>query len=207
MKISPKKAIAGVVAGVLLAVLGGCTSSNANSKAAKAASDAQYNSQALSITGYTQMSASRPYPASTLTFSTELNNLAERLGRYNNPSKISYIYLISQTGAVLAYYTVKGKVSSNGSQMTADQDVIDGCPQSSGKDESGVCPVVVDAPEDDGSYGPAEPGIFFFTTDNVMVTWDGQYLLSDAPQKIDKASVTVTYVDGSAPSSTAGITK
>jgi hypothetical protein len=37
-----------------------------------------------------------------------------------------------------------------------------------------------------------------------MVTWDGPYLLTDAPMKINTAAVTLTYTDGSKPTSTGG---
>jgi hypothetical protein len=150
------------------------------------------------VDAFAKQSAAEPYPASQLTDSLERKNLREKLLRYNQPTKISYIYLLSQTGGIYAYFTIKGKVSSNSSQMTTSQFLI--YDQGSG----GGGNATVEAPGDDGSYGPDEPGIFFFTTDNVMVTWDGPYLLTDAPMKIDEAKVTLNYIPGSKPSSTGG---
>jgi hypothetical protein len=43
-----------------------------------------------------------------------------------------------------------------------------------------------EAAGDDGSYGPNENGIFFFTTEGVMVTYSGEYVLSDGPLKLSE---------------------
>jgi hypothetical protein len=76
---------------------------------------AQQKGQAQTEQAFGQQSATVPYPATQLNDSLERRNLAEKLLRYNNPSKISYIYLLSQTGGIYAFFTVKGKVSSNSS--------------------------------------------------------------------------------------------
>jgi hypothetical protein len=160
-------------------------------------SGAQSKGQAQTEQAFGRQSAAVPYPADKLNDSLERRNLLEKLLRYNNPSKISYIYLLSDTGAIISFFTIKGKVSSNSSQMTTDQLVTYTCSGGGNCDHS-----VVDAPGDDGSYGLDEPGIFFFTSDGVMVTWSGAYLLADAPLKISDPHTVVTYVDGSKPTST-----
>jgi hypothetical protein len=158
-------------------------------------SGAQASGQRQTEQAFAQQQAAVPYPADALRDSLERRNLREKLLRYNQPSKISYIYLLSQTGGIYAYFTVKGKVSSNQSQMTTDQLELD---------HGSYGQAVVSAPGDDGSYGLNEDGIFFFTTDGVMVTWNGPYLLADAPLKIDEAKVVLNYAPGSKPSSTGG---
>lgn len=163
---------------------------------------AQQSGQSQSEQAFKQQSQAEPYPADKLTDSLERKNLAERLLRYNNPSKISYIYLLAPNGStVVSYFTIKGKVTSNDSQMTTSALVDKYC-------YSGDCSFeTVPAPEDDGSYGGNEPGIFFFTTDNVMVTWSGPYLMTDAPMKMNGQEIPLQYAKGSKPSSTAGHTK
>lgn len=157
---------------------------------------AQQAGQAQTEQAFQQQSAAVQYPASQLTNSLERQNLRERLLRYNKPDKISYLYLLSQAGGVYAYYTIKGKVSSNQSQMTTSQLIEQRCP-------NGACSQsVVDGPGDDGSYGANEDGEFAFTTDDVMVTWNGPYVLTDAPMKLRDATVPLQYVSGSKPSST-----
>jgi hypothetical protein len=188
VKFTKHRTIGGLVL-VACLVLTACTHSS---------SGAQSTGQALTEQAFQQQSSAVPYPADKLNDSLERRNVRERLLRYNNPSKISYIYLLSSTGGIYAYFTVKGKVTSNSSQLTTDQLVYRYCRDSSCSDN------VVSAPGDDGSYGPNEPGIFFFTTDNVLVTWDGPYLLTDAPMKVNAATVPLEYVNGSKPSSVGG---
>lgn len=139
-----------------------------------------------------------PYPLEAMKDGgwLERMNLRERLIRYSKADKISYIYLFSDQGQLLANYTVKGKVSNTSSQMTTSQTVDDYC----GSGE--YCPMAIDAPMDDGTWGPSEDAIFFFTTDGVMVQWPGQYVLADAPLDLTTQPVLV-YNTGSKPSSVA----
>jgi predicted small secreted protein len=139
--------------------------------------NAQESGQKLTEEAFKQQSNTVPYPADQLTDSLERRNLSERLIRTNDPNVQGYVYLMN-FGNIVGYYSVKGKVSSTQSQMTTDNLVLDQC----GAD---VCPVVVNAPGDDGSYGANEPGIFFFTTEGVMVTTDLNYIWSDQPLPID----------------------
>lgn len=110
--------------------------------------------------------------------SLECKNLKERERRNSQPNAIGYVYLYNFDGSVKGYFTIKGKVSSTQSQMGPMDLTID-------VDECASCgSVVVEAAGDDGSYGPNESGIFFFTTEGVMVTYSGEYVLSDAPLKL-----------------------
>lgn len=111
----------------------------------------------------------------------ECRNLAEKKRRDEDPNRISYVYELSWTGEFIGYYVVKGKVSSNQSQMGPMDSVLEyGCSSCTG----GYGNVVVEAPGDDGSYGPNEDGIFFFTVDGNKITWNGMYQQSDKPLAI-----------------------
>lgn len=117
-----------------------------------------------------------PYPADDLVDSLERRNLKERLLRQNDPDRIGYVYFVS-FGKFLGYWTIKGKVSSTQSQMNPSDDVSnDLC--GSGCSEH----VVSESAGDDGSYGENEAGVFFFTTDGVMVQLpEDSYVYSDQP--------------------------
>jgi len=181
-----KKIATIAAAGLLAFTLAACDSSS---------SDSQTKGQDQTEQAFSLQETAVPYPVDALKDSLERRNLKEHLLRYNNPSKISYIYLLSDTGGIYTFFTIKGKVSSNQSQMTTQDLIVRRC-------WSGSCEsAVVGAPGDDGSYGPNEDGIFFFTTDGVMITWNGRYLLADAPMKVNAAQLALTYVDGSKPSS------
>ena len=100
--------------------------------------------------------------------SLEREQLIRRLKRFNVANKISYIYLMSVIGQPIGFYTIKGKVSSVNSLLTNPEIYY-----SQG--------VTLPSPDLDGSYGSNGDAIFFFTTEDVYVEWNGQYLLSDKP--------------------------
>ena len=77
----------------------------------------------------------------------------------------------------MAYYPVKGKVSSLNSYLSTPQQVIRWPEKSADK-------FVVDSPDFDGTYGQNDDGIFFFTTSNAYVEWKGDYLWSDQPLQL-----------------------
>jgi len=113
----------------------------------------------------------------------ERENIANRLQVLNDNSKVFYVYLINY-GKVMAFYTAKNKVSSLNSYMTPmqkiykDQDCLNTCYGSSSCDKAS-CYHVLDAPDQDGSYGVNDNGIFFFTTEGAYVEWHGDYMVSD----------------------------
>lgn len=115
-----------------------------------------------------------PYPADKLKDSLERRNIRERLLRTNKPDALSYLYLMSQLGQPLGYYTIKGKVSSTQSQMTTSTRVEH-------HGDAGGGNLAYEAPGDDGSYGANEDGVFFFTTEGAMVTTNLPYVVSDQP--------------------------
>ena|ERR1035437_1264335 len=121
-------------------------------------------------------------PVPTLEDSVERANLIKRLNLFNNPSKLSYIYLLSY-GKVMAFYTIKGKVSSLNSLLTNPTQLIDP------RDGSGCLNVKceqVASPDLDGTYGQNGPEgtIFFFTTEGAYVEWHGDYMMSDQPLQL-----------------------
>lgn len=111
--------------------------------------------------------------------SQECRNLAEKKKRDEDPNRITYVYTMSWTGEFIGYYVVKGKVSSNQSQMGPMDQAVDIDPLGSNRQWE-----LVEAPGDDGSFGPNEDGIFFFTADGTKITWNGLYQQSDRPLKI-----------------------
>ena len=126
-----------------------------------------------------QQRLSTAVPAPVVKTSIERKNLKKRIERINAENMVSYVYLLSQTGKVVAYYTINGKVSSLNSYLTAMErveKVADGY----------YCPtfVTLEAPDLDGSYGKNVEGVFFFTTEGAYVEWNGQYIWSDQPLKI-----------------------
>lgn len=125
-------------------------------------------------------------PIPQLNDSLERANVIEHLKRNNAADRIRYIYLLADTGGIYAYFVVKGKVTSTASQLTPTDDVVRQC-------YSGNCQfLTVQGPTDDGSYGGDEGGIYFFTDTGVEIQWNGRWLLTDQPLKINTPTLTLT---------------
>ncbi len=128
------------------------------------------------------------YPIPKLESSLELENLNRRLEFVNDSDSIGYIYLVNY-GKVMAFYTIKGKVSSLNSYSSTTDHLVDAYGRLCGsttKDEirvSGPCYTVA-SPDLDGSYGENGDGIFFFTTEGVYVEWRGDYMLASQALKL-----------------------
>ena len=166
-----------------------------NSKAAKQ----QKASQELTASYQERLTNAVPYPIDQMNYSTERANLRERLLRFNDPSKIGYIYLLNNVGNVISYFTIKGKVSNPDSQLTTMQINI-----ACAANQDGEC-VTNDSIGDDGSYGPNEQGMFFFTTEGVMIEWSGQWLYSDYPLTINEQPIIGYNSTAAKPSNVANI--
>lgn len=110
--------------------------------------------------------------------SLELKNLEAKVALENNPETLRYVYITGNTGNIVGYWTAKGKISSSGSQIAPEQDLVKVYEGSSER-------VVVDSAKDDGSYGPGDPGIFFFTPDGTMVETDLNVIVSTNPIQLD----------------------
>lgn len=124
-------------------------------------------------------------PLPQLDNSLERANISKRLTTFSDPAKISYIYLTSY-GKVMAFYTVKGKVTSGTKRLTAQSVTVDdyGKVVAVGDTTDGTGRGVVEQPELDGTYGSSIPYIFFWTTDGTYVQWNGEYMLADQPLQL-----------------------
>lgn len=132
---------------------------------------------------FKKQEANKPVPP--LTNSLERANVAEHLKRNNQPDRVRYIYLLADTGGIYAYFVIKGKVTSAGAQLTPTDSIVDPC-------ASSYCPTVVQGPTDDGSFGGDEGGIYFFTDTGAEIQWNGRWLLTDQPMKIQSPTLTLT---------------
>lgn len=109
--------------------------------------------------------------------SLEKTQLQERLKRQNKASAIGYVYLLN-FGEPFGYYVIKGKVSNAGSQLAPEDALIRACDSCSDR-------IPVDGPQDDGTYGTGDPGIFFFTAEGTLVETSIDYIFTDQPMDID----------------------
>ena len=138
------------------------------------------------LVGKNQSTLLTNQPPVSLKWSLERENINKRTNRWNDVNKISYIYLITDYGQIMAFYTIKGKVSSVNSQITNPEKVV----------ENGATGIAtLPSPAEDGSYGSNGDAIFFFTTDDAYVEWNGKYLLCDKPLKLSTAPLLVREME------------
>ncbi|TXH53749.1 MAG: hypothetical protein E6Q97_12265 [Desulfurellales bacterium] len=116
-------------------------------------------------------------PVPQLSDSLERRNLIRRYTEFADPNKIGYFYALSM-GQVVAFYPVKGKISSVSSQLTNTSQII--C---SGSGDRRACGTV-DQAEPDGSYGTNGDGVFFWTTEGVYVEWHGDFQYATQPLQL-----------------------
>ncbi len=167
-----KKLVAGVlvVSGLFLA---GCDSSVENNS---------YKNDAEKVE-QTQQRVQNSVPIPVIKTSAERKNISARATLFDNENKITYIYLVSY-GKVMAFYTVKGKVSSLNSYLTPTDKLVSGDGSTCNYNVASYPCYIVSAPDIDGAYGENTDGIFFFTTDGAYIEWKGDYMVSDQPLKL-----------------------
>ena len=135
----------------------------------------------MEITEANQQRLLKAVPPPEMTTSLERIQLKKRLERFNQESKISYIYLVSY-GRIMAYYSIKGKVSSVNSLLTTPQQVV--WKHRYKQSGAAIAGVTIASPDLDGSYGSNGDAIFFFTTEDIYVEWNDAYLLADQPLRM-----------------------
>lgn len=160
---------------IIVLVLVSCTSETTE----------QYNrEQDATVANQARLTKAQPPPK--LTWSLERDNLIKRTNLWNDPNKVSYIYLINY-GKVMAFYAIKGKVSSVNSQVTNTEQII------YYRNTSDAC--VLPSPSEDGSYGTNGNAVFFFTTDGTYIEWNGDFMLCDKPLKLKTEPELVRVVE------------
>jgi len=129
-------------------------------------------------------------PPVSLDWSLERDQINRRTTRWNDKNKTSYVYLLSDMGTIIAYFPIKGKVSSVNSQITNPEQLA--LSRKGAKDGFHYVDGVLPSPAEDGSYGTNGDGIFFFLTDGTYMEWNGKYLLCDNYIKLTQKPV-LTY--------------
>lgn len=137
--------------------------------------------QSSKIIGENQKKLETGQPAPIIDYSLERENLIKRTKLFNDPNKVSYIYLLSDFGTIISFHVLKGKVSNLSSYLVPDDTVV--------THSMNNWAVTVQSPDIDGSYGTNGEGIFFFDTAGTYIEWNGKYMLCDRPLKIDPDSL------------------
>jgi len=122
----------------------------------------------------------------TLGKSLERINIKKRLELFEDENKVSYIYLVSY-GRIMAFHPVKGKISSGSKRLTTNQKLVNDRFSSNAQH-------TMESPSLDGTYGSSDLYIYFWTTDNTYIQWNGEYMLADKPLKLTQQPLMVREV-------------
>lgn len=147
----------------------------------------------VKVTEANQQNLVKAQPPIQLDGSLERQNLIERYKHLNDRNNVHHVYLMSNDGDVIAYFTAQGKVSSVNSKLTNDRQIVvdNRCIETTTNDNEAGCFKLVESPQMDGSYGENGDAIFFFTTSGEYVEWNGKYVVSEEPKNI-QSTVTLT---------------
>ena len=124
--------------------------------------------------------ALRAVPIPKVSYFNERKTIAEWTKRWDKPSVVTYVYLISY-GNILGYYVCNGKPASIQSYLVPESTLYYWGTTAGYNDRE-----VMDI---DGTYGTLNYGIRFFTAEGTAVEWGGMgatYLYSDAPLPINE---------------------
>ena len=180
---------------VLTMFAGGCWSTEDNDAPDTGAS----TKKEMTLTEENHKRLVKAVPAPKMTDSQERRQLKKYLEYWNNPNRLSYIYLMSRSGTIISYYTIKGKVTYCRSKLTTREQLVKSpfyYKYSSGSSSVNLTSAI-ESPGLDGSYGPSEDAIFFFTSENpdVPIQWKGDYLISGVPLNIRTQPVLVRNIN------------
>lgn len=125
-------------------------------------------------------------PIPNVSYFNERRTIAEWSKRWDKPSVVTYVYLISY-GNILGYYVCNGKPASIQSYLLPETARVRTSSVENSYDRE-----VMDI---DGTYGTLNYGIRFFTAEGTAVEWGGMgatYLYSDAPLPINVPKLNAT---------------
>ncbi|MEK6882685.1 MAG: hypothetical protein AABY22_23890 [Nanoarchaeota archaeon] len=120
--------------------------------------------------------------------SIERANIAKKLQIANDPNTIKWIYLFSETGQVIFFSPVVGKVTSGTKRL----EPIESQAGNSGNggyvksycDSEGNCGDTNEFMQADGTYGQSTGYVFWYDPEGNEYQWNGTYFISTIPLKI-----------------------
>lgn len=125
--------------------------------------------------------------ANSLSFTenAEIENIKRRVQLTSSAGLVGYIVLFNDMGQPVLYTGVKGKVTSGSKRLTK--------PYEKQRWDCGnyACDKELPAPSDEGTYGSSGDYIFFWTTADQYIQWNGRYVYSDKPLRLSSQPLIV----------------
>lgn len=119
---------------------------------------------------------------------TEAKTIQRRLELMDDPHLIQWIYCLSESGAVVFYGPVVGKVTSSGKRL----EPVTLAEEGSARYGDGWTNERMQA---DGTFGASDYYVFWFDPNGVYHQWSGDYFLSSVPIKIQTPVINIRDVD------------
>ena len=131
-------------------------------------------------------------PGPVVDYSMDRYLLSERLVRFNDPNKMSYLYVCMSDGTWLQV-TIIGKLSSTSKRLTAPEQYYYGY---SNSNFGGLG----SAPDEMGTYGTSDPAHVGMTTAGSLLEIGGflSYIYSEVPLSFGNKAITNITVEASA---------
>lgn len=120
---------------------------------------------------------------------TEAQNIARRLDLMDDPNLIQWIYCLSDSGAIVFYGPVVGKVTSSGKRLEPVTISVNATSAQYGDT------LTNERMQADGTFGSSDAYVFWFDPNGIFQQWSGDYFLSSVPIKIKTPVINVRDVD------------
>ncbi|GEM_PF-2864051 len=130
------------------------------------------------------------------THSVERDNINTRLKLFDDPNHILWIYCLSDTGNVVLSSPLVGKVTSSGKRLEPRE--ASGRVGGDGHNYGYVGKEKYHTNEIlgvDGTYGSSDSYVYWFTPEGQYLQWNGNYLLSSVPFKLEKHLFNTSNID------------
>ncbi|GAA0849378.1 hypothetical protein ABER99_21565 [Paenibacillus glucanolyticus] len=115
--------------------------------------------------------------------SLERQNIVDRIKAFNDPSKLMWLYVISE-GNIIDRVPVRGKVTNGNKRLTSTETFSKAYQGGYNND------VIVEAPDEVGVFGNAGDFIFWFDPSGEIYQTNGTYYIKPHPYKYTTAGIT-----------------
>ncbi|MDO8509126.1 MAG: hypothetical protein Q7S27_05585 [Nanoarchaeota archaeon] len=124
--------------------------------------------------------------------SLERDNINKRLKLSNDPNQLMWVYCLGMNGDVVISSPVLGKVSSSSKRLEPSSVDADSPINSTIGDVRYSTNELMSA---DGTYGGSDPYVYWFTPEGQYFQWNGQYIVSNVPLRVEKQVFNVEKID------------
>ena len=125
---------------------------------------------------------------------TEAKKISQRQIMMDDPNLVMWIYCLSDSGAVVYYGPVVGKVVSSGKRLEPitldDEDPFRYAPPGSTEIE-----LTSERMQADGTFGTSDAYVFWFDPNGIYHQWSSNYFLTSVPIKIETPVINFRDVD------------